>query len=105
MPIDCLDEGSACAKNGGCAQPKCGSDVRDAILNVLDNTTIADLAVRDRAREPAGARYIDLGVAMSPQKKIADRRHSTSSAERRMVRLSRIVPAGSAEIARQDGSR
>jgi hypothetical protein len=28
------------------------------MLNVLDNTTIGDLAARDRAREPAGARYM-----------------------------------------------
>jgi DNA-binding IscR family transcriptional regulator len=33
------------------------SDVRDAILGVLDNTTIAELAERDRAAQPAGARY------------------------------------------------
>jgi Rrf2 family protein len=54
---DCLDEGSACAKNGGCAQRDMWAAVREAVLGVLDTTTIADLAERDRAAQPAGARY------------------------------------------------
>jgi len=58
MPTDCLDEGSACARNGGCAQSEMWRDVRDAILGVLDNTTIAELAERDRALQPAGTRYV-----------------------------------------------
>jgi Rrf2 family protein len=58
MPTDCLDEGSACARNGGCAQSEMWRDVRDAILGVLDNTTIADLAARDRALQPTGTRYV-----------------------------------------------
>jgi DNA-binding IscR family transcriptional regulator len=32
--------------------------VRDAILNVLGNTTIAELAERDRALQPGSARYV-----------------------------------------------
>jgi Rrf2 family protein len=58
MPTDCLDEGSNCARNGGCAQSDMWRDVRDAILGVLDNTTIADLAARDRALQPTGTRYV-----------------------------------------------
>lgn len=58
MPTDCLDESSACSKNGGCAQRDMWSDVRDAILGVLENTTIADLAARDRALQPTGVRYV-----------------------------------------------
>jgi Rrf2 family protein len=58
LPSDCLDERGGCAKNGGCAQTDMWSAVRDAIHEVLDNTTIADLAERDRAAQPAGARYI-----------------------------------------------
>jgi len=57
MPIDCLDETSACSRNGGCAQRDMWGDVRDAILNVLENTTVAELASRDRALQPAGTRY------------------------------------------------
>ena len=58
MPADCLDDGSVCARNGGCAQSEMWRDVRDAILGVLDNTSIADLARRDRALQPTGTRYV-----------------------------------------------
>jgi len=58
MPTDCLDEASVCARNGGCAQSDMWRDVRDAILGVLDNTTVADLAERDRALQPTGTRYV-----------------------------------------------
>jgi Rrf2 family protein len=58
LPIDCLDENSACSKGGGCAQRDMWQAVRDAILGVLDNTTIADLAERDRATSAGGARYV-----------------------------------------------
>jgi Rrf2 family protein len=57
MPSDCLDDGGTCAKGGGCAQSDMWAAVRDAILGVLDTTTIADLAARDRAAQPVGARY------------------------------------------------
>jgi len=58
MPTECLDETSACARNGGCAQSDMWHAVRDAILNVLDRTTIADLAERDRALATGGTRYV-----------------------------------------------
>ena len=58
MPADCVDEGGACARNGGCAQSAMWRDVREAIIGVLDNTTVADLARRDRALQPAGTRYV-----------------------------------------------
>jgi Rrf2 family protein len=58
MPIDCLDEASPCTRNGGCAQRQMWAEVRDAILAVLDNTTIADLAERERAAQSGGARYV-----------------------------------------------
>jgi Rrf2 family protein len=58
MPIDCLDESSACSKGGGCAQRDMWQAVRDAILGVLDNTTVSDLAERDRAVSAGGARYV-----------------------------------------------
>ena len=56
--VDCLNDGSSCSKNGGCAQHSMWSDVREAILGVLDNTTIADLAGRDRAAHAVGTRYV-----------------------------------------------
>lgn len=58
LPIDCLDESSACSKSGGCAQRDMWQSVREAILGVLDNTTIADLAEKDRAGSAGGARYV-----------------------------------------------
>jgi Rrf2 family protein len=57
MPSDCLDDGGACAKSGGCAQSDMWGAVREAILGVLETTTIADLAARDRAAQPVGTRY------------------------------------------------
>jgi Rrf2 family protein len=58
MPTDCLDETSACSKNGGCAQREMWQAVREAILGVLDGTTIADLAERDRVLSSGGTRYM-----------------------------------------------
>jgi Rrf2 family protein len=54
---DCLDERSACAQNGGCAQRDMWADVRNAVDGVLSKVTIAELAKRDRAAQPVGARY------------------------------------------------
>jgi Rrf2 family protein len=58
MPTDCLDESSSCSKNGGCAQRDMWQAVREAILGVLDSTTIADLAERDRVLTTGGTRYV-----------------------------------------------
>ncbi len=57
-PIDCLDDSSACSKGGGCAQREMWQEVRDAILNILENTTIGDLAERDLAARPTAIRYV-----------------------------------------------
>ena len=57
-PIDCLDESSVCSKSGGCAQREMWQAVRDAVVNILDSTTIADLAAKDREVAPAGGRYM-----------------------------------------------
>src|SRR3972149_7028889 len=56
--IVALDDSSACSKGGGCAQRDMWQAVREAILGVLENTTIADLAERDRAVSAGGARYV-----------------------------------------------
>ncbi|MCK5652873.1 MAG: Rrf2 family transcriptional regulator, partial [Gemmatimonadetes bacterium] len=57
LPIDCLDDSSVCSKAGGCAQREMWQAVRDAILGVLENTTIADLAAKDGAVTAGGTRY------------------------------------------------
>src|SRR3989337_3281977 len=56
MPIDCLDDSSVCSKSGGCAQRDMWQSVREAILNVLDNTTIGELAERARGGQARGPR-------------------------------------------------
>jgi Rrf2 family protein len=58
MPTGCLDEASACSKNGGCAQSDMWQAVREAILGVLESTTIADLAERDRVLTTGGTKYV-----------------------------------------------
>ena len=58
MPIDCLDDTSLCSRSGGCAQREMWQAVREAILNVLDNTTIGDLAERERAAQAGSTRYV-----------------------------------------------
>jgi Rrf2 family protein len=58
MPSDCLDESSQCSRSGGCAQRDMWEAVREAILNVLDNTTIWQLAERDRVVQPGSVRYM-----------------------------------------------
>ena len=58
LPSDCLDESSECAKSGGCAQRDMWQAVREAILGVLENATIADLAERDLALNAGSARYV-----------------------------------------------
>ncbi len=58
LPIDCLEDSSTCSKAGGCAQREMWQAVRDAILGVLETTTVADLAAKDRALAPGGTRYV-----------------------------------------------
>lgn len=58
MPVDCLDDASQCSKSGGCAQRDMWAEVQAAVLNVLENTTIADLAERERAVQTGMARYV-----------------------------------------------
>jgi Rrf2 family protein len=58
LPIDCLDDSSQCTKSGGCAQRDMWAQVRDAVLAVLDNTTIGDLAAKDRQAAVGGGRYM-----------------------------------------------
>ena len=57
LPIDCLDDSSVCSKAGGCAQREMWQAVREAILGVMESTTVADLAAKDRAVTAGGTRY------------------------------------------------
>lgn len=55
-PSGCLDPGSECESNGGCAQRSMWEEVYEATRGVLHRTTIADLAARER-QPAAGGRY------------------------------------------------
>ena len=55
-PIACLEEGSPCSRQGGCAQRSMWEEVREVMVSVLQRTTIADLMVRDRS--PVSGRYV-----------------------------------------------
>jgi len=54
-PIDCLDETSPCSRAGGCAQRVLWEEIRDATVVILERTTIAELAARERP--VVGGRY------------------------------------------------
>ncbi|MBI1885503.1 MAG: Rrf2 family transcriptional regulator [Chloroflexi bacterium] len=58
LPIECLEESSNCSRAGGCAQRDMWDQVRLAILNVLENTSIGQLAARDRQAVVAPGRYM-----------------------------------------------
>ncbi len=50
-PLDCIDEPSECSVYSVCAQREVWQTVDQAILQMLDATSIADLASRQRQRE------------------------------------------------------
>ena len=50
-PLDCIDTPAQCSVYTVCAQREVWQTVDQAILQVLDATTIADLASRQRSRE------------------------------------------------------
>ncbi len=58
VPVDCLDETSQCSRSGGCAQREMWEEVRDAILAILEGTSIGQLAAKDRQVAVAGGRYV-----------------------------------------------
>ncbi len=56
-PLACVDDPSACTKEGGCAQREVWERVRDATKEILDSVSIADLAEKERAYSRNGGRY------------------------------------------------
>ena len=53
--VGCLDDPSACNISPACSQCDIWREVEDAVRQVLDNTTIADLVERLADREPVQA--------------------------------------------------
>lgn len=50
-PVACLDEGNQCEQCDTCETLEVWKDLYDAINNVIDNVTIADLVAKRRQRE------------------------------------------------------
>jgi Rrf2 family protein len=46
--VDCLDNGDSCPRSDGCTARGMWRELNDAIVDVLDRTTIADLVYKDR---------------------------------------------------------
>lgn len=57
LPIDCLEESSQCTQNGGCAQRDLWTHVRDAIVQVLESATVADLAAKEQQLRERNGHY------------------------------------------------
>ena len=60
--VGCLDDSSMCVHVPACAQREVWRSVDEAIFNILDSTTIADLVERTRAI------VTDRGVRKSPRR-------------------------------------
>jgi Rrf2 family protein len=56
-PTACVDDPDACTKSGGCVQREVWEQVRDATLDILERTTIADLAAKETQLNGNGGRY------------------------------------------------
>lgn len=50
-PVACLDEGAECEKCDTCETLEVWKELYDAINNVIDNVTVADLVARRQQRE------------------------------------------------------
>lgn len=55
--IPCVDDPSACTKEGGCVQREVWERVRDATQEILDGVSIGDLAEKEREYSKNGGRY------------------------------------------------
>jgi len=58
MPLGCLNGASQCWRSGGCGQREMWEEVRDAVLDILERTSIGQLAAKDRKATVAGGRYV-----------------------------------------------
>jgi len=49
-PVDCVDKPDSCNRSGTCVTRDVWTDVRDAINDVLENTTLEDLVERQKRK-------------------------------------------------------
>ena len=56
-PVECIQSPDACSRSGYCATRDIWAELAEAMNGVLESTTLADLVVRQRQKEPAVAMY------------------------------------------------
>jgi Rrf2 family transcriptional regulator, cysteine metabolism repressor len=59
-PVDCLKDAKNCSRSGSCATRDVWNDLKKAMENVLESSTLQDLAERQRGKDtqPAAMYYI-----------------------------------------------
>lgn len=50
-PVECVDDPATCSRYGECVTRDVWADLKKAMTNVLDSTTLEDLAERQRKKE------------------------------------------------------
>jgi len=60
VPVDCLDDPSACNRISSCAVRDVWEEARQAIDNVLESTTLQDLADRQRKKEVPKGKQVEV---------------------------------------------
>ena len=59
-PVHCLNDAKSCSRSGTCATRDVWNDLKKAMENVLESSTLQDLAERQRGKDahPAAMYYI-----------------------------------------------
>jgi len=52
-PVECVDNPAVCARSGQCAAQDVWTDIKVAVMGVLESMTLKDLVDRQRAKTPA----------------------------------------------------
>ncbi len=52
-PVECVDNPTLCARSGECVTRDVWSDIKAAIMGVLESLTLKDLVDRQRAKAPS----------------------------------------------------
>lgn len=58
-PVPCVEKNSVCEKTDVCATREVWCELNDKIKNTLENTTLDDLAERQREMQPSSSGQID----------------------------------------------
>ncbi len=52
-PVECVDNAGLCARSDECATRDVWSDIKAAIMGVLESLTVKDLMERQKAKSPS----------------------------------------------------